>query len=298
MTDNPLLAPWTTAFGEPPFSRIRLEHFRPAFDAAFAEWNAEREAIKATPEPPTFENTILGWSAPARRSTGSSACSSTSSARPKRAIEAIEREIAAAAGARTQRGVSSTTRCSSASTRPRRAWPPASTRRRSGWSSALACLRRAGAGLPARAQATARRDRRAAGVARRGVRPERARRRAGLSRCCSTRETELEGLSRISRAARRPSGGRGARPCREMAVTLSRSSIEPFLQFSARRDLREKVWRAFVSRGATGRARQWPDHERRRWRCAPKRRACSATRPGRLQARRHHGQHARRRRST
>ena len=36
------------------------------------------------------------------------------------------------------------------------------------------------------------------------------------------------------------------------AVTLSRSSIEPFLQFSARRDLREKVFRAFLARGANG----------------------------------------------
>ena len=36
------------------------------------------------------------------------------------------------------------------------------------------------------------------------------------------------------------------------AVTLSRSSVEPFLQFAERRDLREKVYRAFVSRGDNG----------------------------------------------
>jgi peptidyl-dipeptidase Dcp len=35
-------------------------------------------------------------------------------------------------------------------------------------------------------------------------------------------------------------------------VTLSRSSAEPFLQFSQRRDLREKVYRAFVARGDNG----------------------------------------------
>ena len=33
-------------------------------------------------------------------------------------------------------------------------------------------------------------------------------------------------------------------------ITLSRSSVEPFLTFSARRDLREKAWRAWVARGA------------------------------------------------
>jgi peptidyl-dipeptidase Dcp len=36
------------------------------------------------------------------------------------------------------------------------------------------------------------------------------------------------------------------------AVTLSRSSIEPFLQFSSRRDLREKAFRAWGRRGENG----------------------------------------------
>ena len=36
------------------------------------------------------------------------------------------------------------------------------------------------------------------------------------------------------------------------AVTLSRSSIEPFLQFSARRDLREAAFRAWAARGENG----------------------------------------------
>ncbi len=36
------------------------------------------------------------------------------------------------------------------------------------------------------------------------------------------------------------------------AVTLSRSSVEPFLQFSGRRDLREKIFRGFIMRGDNG----------------------------------------------
>ena len=35
-------------------------------------------------------------------------------------------------------------------------------------------------------------------------------------------------------------------------ITLSRSSVEPFLQFSERRDLREKIFRAFAMRGDNG----------------------------------------------
>ena len=55
---NPLLDDWTTPFGLPPFDRIRPEHFRPAFDAAFAAHRAEIDAIAGNPEPPTFVNTI------------------------------------------------------------------------------------------------------------------------------------------------------------------------------------------------------------------------------------------------
>src|SRR5262249_4784185 len=35
-------------------------------------------------------------------------------------------------------------------------------------------------------------------------------------------------------------------------ITLSRSSVEPFLTFSARRDLREKAFRAWIARGEGG----------------------------------------------
>ena len=56
--DNPLLADWTTPYEAPPFGRIKPEHFRPAFDRAFAEHEAEIAAIAADPAPPTFDNTI------------------------------------------------------------------------------------------------------------------------------------------------------------------------------------------------------------------------------------------------
>jgi peptidyl-dipeptidase Dcp len=58
MSDNPLLATWTTPFGLPPFDRIRPEHFAPAFDEAMAEEAAEIAAIAHSPEPPSFANTI------------------------------------------------------------------------------------------------------------------------------------------------------------------------------------------------------------------------------------------------
>src|SRR5262249_7875586 len=64
-------------------------------------------------------------------------------------------------------------------------------------------------------------------------------------------EADLAGLPAAVRAA-------AAQAARERGlfgkhvITLARSSIEPFLQYAARRDLREKAFRAWMMRGANG----------------------------------------------
>lgn len=58
MSTNPLLAPWHTPFGAPPFDLIRPEHFSPAFTEAMAAHLAEIEAIATSAEAPSFANTI------------------------------------------------------------------------------------------------------------------------------------------------------------------------------------------------------------------------------------------------
>lgn len=57
-TDNPLLTPWTTRFGLPPFGEIKPEHFGPAFEQAMAEQKARFEAIATNPEAPSVANTL------------------------------------------------------------------------------------------------------------------------------------------------------------------------------------------------------------------------------------------------
>ncbi len=56
--DNPLLVPSPLPFGAPRFDLIRPEHWMPAFRAAIAEGKAEADAVAATPDEPTFENTV------------------------------------------------------------------------------------------------------------------------------------------------------------------------------------------------------------------------------------------------
>jgi peptidyl-dipeptidase Dcp len=64
-------------------------------------------------------------------------------------------------------------------------------------------------------------------------------------------EDELAGLPEALRAAATQTAAeRGHKG--KYAISLARSSIEPFLQFSARRDLREQAYRAWRERGAGG----------------------------------------------
>ncbi len=55
---NPLLQDWTGPFELPPFDLIKEEHFAPAFETAFAEGRAAIDAIAENSDAPTFANTI------------------------------------------------------------------------------------------------------------------------------------------------------------------------------------------------------------------------------------------------
>lgn len=59
IANNPLVAEWNTPYQTPPFSKIELKHYEPAFDYAIAQNRAEIDAIINNPEAPTFENTIV-----------------------------------------------------------------------------------------------------------------------------------------------------------------------------------------------------------------------------------------------
>jgi peptidyl-dipeptidase Dcp len=56
--DNPLLDKWTTPFRIPPFETIRIEHYRPAFERALESHDAEVDAIVGNRAEPDFDNVI------------------------------------------------------------------------------------------------------------------------------------------------------------------------------------------------------------------------------------------------
>ncbi len=58
---NPFFSDFNTPFDAPPFDRIDDEHFLPAIEEGIRQHQAEIDAIVNNPEPPTFQNTIVAY---------------------------------------------------------------------------------------------------------------------------------------------------------------------------------------------------------------------------------------------
>lgn len=57
--DNPFFAEFKTPHGVPPFDKIKIEHYMPAFEEGMKQHSAEIEAIINNTEEPSFDNTIV-----------------------------------------------------------------------------------------------------------------------------------------------------------------------------------------------------------------------------------------------
>ncbi len=92
---NPLLQPWTTPFGVPPFGEIKPEHFLPAIKAGIAQQRQEIDAIANNPQPPTFANTLEAMeNAGDLLSTVSPVFSNMQSSNTNEQLQAINRDVA------------------------------------------------------------------------------------------------------------------------------------------------------------------------------------------------------------
>lgn len=60
-TDNPFYREWQTPYGMPDFEKITSEHYMPAFKDGMQEQLKNIDKIVNNSEKPTFENTILAW---------------------------------------------------------------------------------------------------------------------------------------------------------------------------------------------------------------------------------------------
>ena len=251
MPENPFFSAWNTPGAVPPFRSIKPEHFRPAYERALAEHDMEISAIAADPAPPTFDNTIAALETSGRALTRvSNVFHVLVGAHSNDALLEIEREIApqiarhwnkihtnAALFERIDRLAKDADKLGLSAEQKRVLERYHIT------------FRRAGAGLDA--------------IAKKRL-AEIIERLAALGTSFSQNvladeqafalalhdEAELAGLPGFMREAMKSDAAE--RGLDGYVVTLSRSSAEPFLQFSDRRDLREKVFRAFIMRGDNG----------------------------------------------
>jgi peptidyl-dipeptidase Dcp len=250
--ENPLLEQWTDPFGVPPFARIKPEHFLPAFEAAFAEHAAEVAVIAAEGSAATFANTIEALERAGQTLTRvSNVFHTLASTHTDAAILAIEREIAPLEAKHWNRVLMDKGLF-------RRLDALYRTRGELGLSAEQqrvldryhTMFKRAGAALDDEAKA------RLAGINERLASLGTAFGQNVLaeeqqSAFVLEGERDLAGLPDFVCAAARAAGEERGLAGKHV-ITTSRSSVEPFLQFSARRDLREKIFRAWTARGDNG----------------------------------------------
>ena len=252
---NPLLAPWTGPYGGvPPFDQVRVADFTPALEAAMAAELAEVEAIAGNPAAPTFDNTLgaleKAGAAGDRASTLYAIWSGTLSTPELRAVDRAIQPRLAAHGDKILQNQKLFQRIDAVyQAREKAGLTPEQQR--------LVTIRwnafvRGGARLS----------------------PEAKKRLAAINFQLAGHFTafnqnlladendytlflnaaDLTGLPGDVRSAAGAAAAERKHPG-EYAVLNTRSSVDPFLTYADRRDLREKVWRTFYNRGDNGDAR-------------------------------------------
>ena len=252
-SSNPLLTPWKTPFETPPFADIRPEHFLPAFQKAFADHAAEIEAIKNNPAEPTFENTVTAQERAGKLlSKVSSVFYDLVSADSNPELLKIESEVALQM-ARHWNPITMDAKLFDrvSSLRGRTSQLGLTTEQARLLERTWTHFRRAGAGLTEAAKSrTAEINERLAHLA-----TSFSHHLLGDEQDWTMElgDGDLAGLSESFIASAEAAAEERDMPGK-MLVTLSRSSVEPFLKSSSRRDLREKVFKAFTARGDNGNA--------------------------------------------
>ena len=244
---NPFLQSWNMPFELPPFAAIKDEHFGPAFDEAFAQSRAAIDAIAENPAAPTFANTIEALErADTLMNKVAGVFFNLTGSNSTPALEALQRDLSpkfAAFNSETMMNVALFTRVKSL-------FDAIDTLGLTSEQTRVLSLYhrmfvRAGAALKGR-------DR---------VRLAEVTKQLAVLGTAFTQnlladerdwfmvldDSDLSGLPDFLKdAARAAAEERGQQG---YAITLSRSLIVPFLQFSTRRDLREKAFVAWGKRG-------------------------------------------------
>jgi peptidyl-dipeptidase Dcp len=247
---NPLMAKWTGPYGGvPPFAKVKVELFKPALEGAMDETRKEIARIADNTAAPTFENTIAAMEDMGRTMENVQTIYGVWAGTMNTPdFQIVEREMApklAAFSDELHQNTKLFQRIETVYQSPDKAKLTAEEQRLT-WRHYTTFVR-AGAKLDAAAKKKL---------------TEYNQRLASLYTTFSQnvladeegyalvldKEADLAGLPDSVRAgAAAAAESRGQKG--KWAITNTRSAMEPFLTYSTRDDLREKVWRSYVNRG-------------------------------------------------
>ena len=253
---NPLLEKWTGPYGGvPPFDKVKVADLGPALEAAMAENLAEVDAIAKSTEPATFENTIaaLERSGQTLRRVNTIYGIWTDNMSDT-AVQAVESEMApklAAFGDKITQNEALFKRIEAVYNSPEKA-KLTPEQQRLVWDYYTDFVRSGAKLAPEQKKRLSEINQQLAGHF------------TKFSQNQLGDESELYvALESDADLAGLPQGLRDAAAQAAAAkkvkaagiIRNTRSSVDPFLTYSERRDLREKVWKMFINRGDNGDAR-------------------------------------------
>ena len=251
-TTNPLLSRWASPFEIPPFAKIEAKHFRPALETAFREHRNEIAKISANSAKPSFSNTIVALEKSGRLvSRVGSVFSNLEATDSTPELQEIAREMSPRFAAHeTQIFLDAKLFRRIDDLHNRRDKLKLSEEELRVLERHHLSFVRSGARLSAAAKSRVKEiNARLASLVTQFM--QNVLKDEQTWHLVLEGEQELSGLpeTMCAAAARAATDlGRGGKH----AITLARSSVEGFLTYSSRRDLREQAFKAWIQRGANG----------------------------------------------
>jgi len=254
---NPLAAQWTGPYGGvPPFDKVKISDLKPALEAAMAENLAEIDAIANNKAKPTFENTIAAMERSGqmldRVSTIYGIWASNMSSEAFEPVQTeMEPKLAAHSDKITQNGalfkrIEAVYNLEQAKKAVR------GERYRLIWKYYTDFVRQGAKLAPEQKARLGEINQQLAGLFTKFS--QNLLGDEGQLSLMLTSEADLAGLPQSLKDSAAAAAAAKGKPGQWM-IRNTRSSIDPFLTYSDRRDLREKAWRMFVNRGDNGDAR-------------------------------------------
>ncbi|OGD27674.1 MAG: peptidase M3 [Candidatus Aminicenantes bacterium RBG_19FT_COMBO_65_30] len=250
--DNPFFSDFATPFGVPPFDLIKPEHYMPAFERGMAEQKKEIASITASVDAPTFANTVEALErSGALLNKVAGVFNNLKSSHTNEELQKIDQDLApklAKHGDDIAMDAALFARIKAVyDDKDRLTLSPEEARL---LDETYKDFVRGGAGLPADTQARLRRVNEELSVLSVKFNENVLKENNAFELVIDT-EADLAGLPAAVKAGAADAANERGKPGK-WVFTLHKPSLIPFLQYSEKRELREKMFKAYINRGANG----------------------------------------------